>query len=585
MFTDRNDYSRGDVPELLLRRGDHRVGGGGTRRSLRGEDLENLLVDKDGVAYDPNSLSWRYLGLYVDCDDQDNNGSGSRDDGNGNDDGGGGGGGSYCQRKLLWAAYLDKRYKQYSGNGIGDYKLYDVSSGGYDSTSCDGYGSSRCAKLDCHEPSTNFELLGVLRETKGMYDWTEQLFKHEGVCIWNDDGVYETMKTWMEKWPRECQALDVTDNRGNAIYLDIKPLPGGDMTLAIYKDSICSKVSSNMDFAAYTVKLYKSMGYSSQTGYDVAQTYKEAIDTWNERMNVFKVCQPCVAYNLYSGRDGKEHGRFLGGNQGDGEERQFYNCYDDAGYTNVNQCYKFGSKTELEVSDEYDLSTASSQGTILRIKANNGRVYGKGGYKASGMSLSLGKTLFPAVAIVFLAFTALLFRRIVIRRRQQRSRLRRKLWRRKSSSEGGGGGGTGRKRGSKKNKKGRTGTGTGGGKAAKSTKRGGGVEDDDRGTAAWDEEIADSPLSVAGEDAMIARHHATAGTYVPPPPSREGEWDEKKGRGGVRQSSHGKVGIEDDAEADYAAMNRRGGRRGRSSSWDRSSSRGRRPAPNHKSEL
>jgi len=157
------------------------------------------------------------------------------------------------------------------------------------------------------------------------------------------------------------------------------------MTLAIYKDSICSKVSSNMDFAAYTVKLYKSMGYSSQTGSDVAQAYKEAIDTWNERMNVFKVCQPCVAYNLHSGQ-GKNngHGRFLGGNQGDGEERELYNCYDDAGYTNVNQCYKFGSKTKLEVSDEYDLSKASSQGTILRIKANNGKVYGKGGNKASG---------------------------------------------------------------------------------------------------------------------------------------------------------------------------------------------------------
>jgi len=159
MYTDRNDYplGGGDVPELLLRRsGDqHRVGGGGggglgRRRSLGGgeDGLDSLLVDKDGVEYDPNSLSWRYLGLYVDCDDNDNNSGGSGDGGNG--DGGNGGGGSYCQRKLLWAAYLDKRYKQYGGNGIGDYQLYDVTSGSYDSTSCDGYGSSRCAKLDWH---------------------------------------------------------------------------------------------------------------------------------------------------------------------------------------------------------------------------------------------------------------------------------------------------------------------------------------------------------------------------------------------------------------------------------------------------
>ena len=553
VFTDRNDYLRG-VPEL------HRSyrGRGGVeeleqRRSLGGGDgggdLQSLLVDKDGVEYDPNSLAWRYLGLYVDCDDRDDNGSGSGDYG-GQEDGGG-----YCQRKLLWAAYLDKRYKQYRGNGIGDYQIYDVTSGGYDGTSCDGYGSSRCAKLDCHEPGTNFELLGVLKETKGMYDWTEQLFKHEGVCIWNDDEVYETMKTWMEKWPRECQALDVTDNRGNAIYLDIKPLPGGDMTLAIYKDSICSKVSSNMDFAAYTVKLYKSLGYNRQTGSDVAQTYKEAIDTWNEKMNTFKVCQPCVAYNLHSGQ-GKNngHGRALGGNQGDGEERQMYNCYDDAGYTNVNQCYKFGSKTELEVSDEYDLITASSQGTILRIKAN-GKVYGKGGYKASGtsLSLSLNRAFVSAAAIAFLAFTALLFRRILIRRRQQRSRLRRKLWRRKSRE----GGGTGRKA----KKKGKNGKAT--------TKRGGGKD------TAWDDETAES-LSI-GDDAMIARHHSTAGTYNPPPPPRDGR-DEK--RRGVEPSR----GIVVEDAADHAT-NRRGGRRDRSSSRARSSSRdvtskGRRPAPN-----
>ena len=223
VFSDRNDLRR--VPEL------YRSDRGGVkeleRRSLGGDggDFQSILVNKDGVEYDPNSLAWRYLGLYVDCDDRDDGGDDQGQDG------------GYCQRKLLWAVYVDRRYKQYQGNGIGEYLLYDVTSGSWDSTACSGYGSSRCARLDCHEPGTGFELLGVLKETKGMYDWTEQLFKHEGMCIWNDDEVYETMKTWMEKWPTECQQLDVTDNRGNTIYLDVRPLPGGDMTLAIYKDS------------------------------------------------------------------------------------------------------------------------------------------------------------------------------------------------------------------------------------------------------------------------------------------------------------------------------------------------------------
>jgi hypothetical protein len=40
--------------------------------------------------------------------------------------------------------------------------------------------------------------------------------------------------------------------------------------------------------------------------------------------------------------------------------------YDDAWHTNVDQCYKFEPKTNLEVADEGDLSAVSKQGTILR---------------------------------------------------------------------------------------------------------------------------------------------------------------------------------------------------------------------------
>jgi hypothetical protein len=36
----------------------------------------------------------------------------------------------------------------------------------------------------------------------------------------------------------------------------------------------------------------------SNIGYEVAQSWQYAIDTWNEYMNVYKVCQPCRAYNL-----------------------------------------------------------------------------------------------------------------------------------------------------------------------------------------------------------------------------------------------------------------------------------------------
>lgn len=63
-------------------------------------------------------------------------------------------------------------------------------------------------------------------------------------------------------------------------------------------------------------------------------------------MSAFKVCQPCRAYNLFTEQDSvhsndhdKRRARFLEGDDtdGDGYEQERYNCYDDAGYTNVDQ--------------------------------------------------------------------------------------------------------------------------------------------------------------------------------------------------------------------------------------------------------
>ena len=54
------------------------------------------LVDKNGNAYEPYSLAWRYLGMYIDCDMDQVNGNEGRfleDGGSGN-----------CERVLLWAA-------------------------------------------------------------------------------------------------------------------------------------------------------------------------------------------------------------------------------------------------------------------------------------------------------------------------------------------------------------------------------------------------------------------------------------------------------------------------------------------------
>ena len=158
--------------------------------------FESHFIDRDGNEYDPYSLAWRYLGMYVDCaanDQQYLNDNVGRRDRDLSDDKDGS-----CQRKLLWAAYHDPRYQ---GGAIGEYQFYDPDTRSWNAETCT---SRRCAKMDCHEAQTHFKLVGVFKETDGMYDWAEQLFKHEGYCIWNDEDVYEEM----ERKGKMCFRLD-----------------------------------------------------------------------------------------------------------------------------------------------------------------------------------------------------------------------------------------------------------------------------------------------------------------------------------------------------------------------------------------
>ena len=169
------------------------------------------------------------------------------------------------------------------------------------------------------------------------------------------------------------------DYYGNNLYISTHPLPEGNMTLEIYTDNLCTMLSEEMNLEAYILNLYNYYGYNNQ-GQKVAEQYAEAIETWNEKMSVYKICQPCRAYNFYydQNHNSHDHRRFLE-NDGEGEEQERFNCYDDAGYTNVNQCYKFETKTQMEPAYEADLSLADDQGSILKIHAF-GKTYGRGGY-------------------------------------------------------------------------------------------------------------------------------------------------------------------------------------------------------------
>jgi hypothetical protein len=104
--------------------------------------------------------------------------------------------------------------------------------------------------MDCHLPNTHFTLLGYFKEPN--YDeWMEQLFKHEGDCVWTDS-EYRFMQQNREAWPNGCSATDYTDQDGNVIYMDVKPASSGGMDIALYLDDLCI-VEATGDLSAHTV--------------------------------------------------------------------------------------------------------------------------------------------------------------------------------------------------------------------------------------------------------------------------------------------------------------------------------------------
>ena len=399
------------------------------------ENYESYLVDSNGNQYEPYSMAWRYLGVYIDCDVQQySDGANNIDESNvyrrlarklfgstqptaitssaasrashrrdlGSDSGDNSDDDDDCSRKVLWAAYYDPKYR---GNSIGEYQFYDRVTESWDTSTCQ---VRRCAKMDCHASRSHFKLIGVFKEADGLVDFAEQLFKHEGYCIWdgdkendedesgsgsgdgNGDGNgddeetsdYEFMYYRQDYVAQGCNQMYLTDDDGNTVYRGLQPLPGGNITDGLYTDEDCTEQSA-MSFGDYIIKWYVNYYYDEEQGQEIAERWSQNINRWNQLMTDYHVCQPCRAYNRIptydDDYDDDDRRRHLDQDDGGGAEEQWgYNCYDDAGYRNCNQCYKFETKTDMEPASVEDLERASKQGTILAVKVD-GVVYGRGG--------------------------------------------------------------------------------------------------------------------------------------------------------------------------------------------------------------
>jgi hypothetical protein len=199
--------------------------------------LEGAVTD---IGVDSYATAWRYLGTYIDCPSSTSKSSRwSKWWGDSSS--------STCSRKLLWAAYKNGYYK---GNQIGEYNFYV--DGAWDDSTC---VSDTCTKMDCHDPwGSSWDLIGVYKESVdfGNDMFFEQLFKHQGYCLWDGDkeefddnggnqgdhhnsndysnweeSDYQFMQAMRKEMPSGCTQFKLTYGSEDYYYVDIKPLSGG----------------------------------------------------------------------------------------------------------------------------------------------------------------------------------------------------------------------------------------------------------------------------------------------------------------------------------------------------------------------
>jgi hypothetical protein len=216
--------------------------------------------------------------------------------------------------------YLQYVDLDYEGGGIGEYQYYDTTTGGWDQNACDTHGNGRCAYMDCHLSDTHWSLLGFFKEPE-YTEWFEQLFKHQGYCLWNNETKFEFMYGNYDSWPEDCTQTGKTLADGTPLYYELKPVENGNMTVGLYTDYRCRY--------EYTGGVYTAQKILGNTGDLIMGDYE---DEWNDAMGVYKICQPCRAYNLYA--DGRRHRhRGLDEDWSHEDNEGYFACNDDAGYT------------------------------------------------------------------------------------------------------------------------------------------------------------------------------------------------------------------------------------------------------------
>jgi hypothetical protein len=200
-----------------------------------------------------------------------------------------------------------------------------------------------------------------------MNQWMEQLFKHEGTCVWSDDEYTIAQNTREMVNANNCNAAGM-DALGNTLYGGVGPLPGGNIGVTLFTDAYCSNLYSG-ETTIEGLCSGQCGNYNNNNKRDLknnqgACAYYCYANMFNDAMNVWKQCQPCTAYTPgYYGS---------------------YACNDAAGYNNCLQCMKFKNKANSQPADISDLYIANIQSGLVSIDVC-GQTFGEYGYGYGGV--------------------------------------------------------------------------------------------------------------------------------------------------------------------------------------------------------
>lgn len=256
------------------------------------------------------------------------------------------------------------------------------------------------SSLDCHNPDTEWQLLGVYRQE--FYQFIEQISKH----LWAID-EYEyvvALAGLAYMTDDDCFAVGYDDD-GSGVYAGVAPQPYGMFKMALYTDEYCLQPNTGLSVSFDDFGLQNDIDLGSKDATD-DDSKSWAYDWWydtqeanleqlNDVYDSFRYCTSCVDYPTY------QDGYFIGD----------YGTDDD---DLINQCWKFWSHDSYTCEADC-LATADAQGTILAVDYG-GKTFGvstsdfyQRSKSRSGSSRVAESSLTRLLANAFLTLSFLLF--------------------------------------------------------------------------------------------------------------------------------------------------------------------------------